>query len=98
MDIKDEISNRACLFTEDNLPSFQARIRAGDDQIFVDDHFVQLIKSAMYIGASIVLEQGVPPIPGETEEGWKHVEKSFEAIHREGSTTPTDTGVVPPAL
>lgn len=60
MDNKDfasEVSKRACVFAEDNLPSFQARIRAGDDQIFIDDHFVQMIKAAMHIGASIYVEQ-----------------------------------------
>ena len=82
MDLHDEISHRACILAEDNLPSFQARIRAGDAQMFIDDHFVQIIKAAMHIGASIMLEKGLPPIAGEVPEA-VFVELSSEKELRE---------------
>ena len=58
-DLHDEISRRACVFTEDNLPSFQERMRDGSSQMFIDEYFVQLIKAAMNIGASIVIEKSL---------------------------------------
>ena len=59
-----------------------------------------IIETAMEIGASIILEQGVSPIPGETEEGWNQVEKLFDSVVGigRGQYPHAHTGVVPPAL
>ena len=72
MDLYDEIDRRAKVLAEDNLPSLQARIRAGDADCFIEAHFLELIKAAMNIGASVMLERGAPPVPGESipDEVW----------------------------
>jgi hypothetical protein len=71
MTLEEEIHRRAINFCRDNA--------------FLKRH-QQIIETAMLIGASIILEQGPAPIPGESEEGWKQVEEVFEAYYKEKET------------
>jgi hypothetical protein len=63
--LESEIHRRAINFCRDNA--------------FLKRH-QQIIETAMLIGASIILEQGPAPIPGESEEGMAML---FDALHEE---------------
>ena len=82
--ITEEIKRRAKLFCHDNS--------------FLPPEYIPAIEAAMNIGASIVLEKGVPPILSETEDGWKYVKKVFDAYYTERGVPPAYTGVVPPLV
>lgn len=67
MDLYGEIDARAQVLTDDNFEAVKRHMASNAGDSYAHQHLLELIKAVMNIGASVMLEKGVPNVPGEVE-------------------------------